>query len=198
MHVCKGGQISEVGDKFPRKFGPRGPYFLGNLARGRQIFGGAKFPVTPVKFIVTYQTKKVSYFLSKKDKIPDSERNNLVYEFSCPGCSATYIGKTVRSLRTRLSEHAKLNTSAVSEHLTTCEHARHIADLHNLYDNVNDLNPDKPFNDYELITNNTKILQSLQHTNSNILLFLEALHIKFKRPALNNGLKASKELMLFL
>ena len=101
-------------------------------------------------------------------------------------------------MQTRLAEHAKLNTSAVSEHLTTCEHARHIADLHNLYDNVNDLNPDKPFSDYELITNHTKILQSLQHTNSNILLFLEALHIKFKRPALNNGLKASKELMLFL
>ena len=51
---------------------------------------------------------------------------------------------------------------------------------------------------YELITNSTKILQSLQHTNSNILLFLEALHIKFKRQALNNGLKASKEQMLFL
>ena len=88
----------------------------------------------------------------------------------------------------------KIYTSAVSEHLTTCEHARHIADLHNLYDNVNDLNPDKPFSDYELITNNTKIPQSLQNTNYNILLFLEAL----KRPALNNGLKASKELMLFL
>ena len=38
MHVCKGGQISEVGAKFPRKYGPR----------GGQIFGGAKFPVTSV------------------------------------------------------------------------------------------------------------------------------------------------------
>ena len=146
----------------------------------------------PAKFIVIYQTKKVSYFLSKKDKIPDFERNDLVYEFSCPGCSATYIGKTVRNLRTWLTEHAKLNTSAVSEHLTTREQAGHITDLQNLYANVNDLNPDKPF------TNNTKILQSLQHTNFNILLFLEALHIKFKRPALNNGLKALKQLMLFL
>ena len=80
----------------------------------------------PAKFIVIYQTKKVTYFLSKKDKIPDLERNDLVYEFSCPGCSATYIGKTVRNLRTRSTEHAKLNTSAVSEPLTTCEHARHI------------------------------------------------------------------------
>ena len=44
----------------------------------------------------------------------------------------------------------------------------------------------------------SKLWKLVQHTNSNILLFLEALHIKFKRPALNNGLKASKELMLFL
>ena len=84
------------------------------------------------------------------------------------------------------------------EHLKTCEHARHITDLYNLYDNINDLNPDKPFSNYELIANNTKILQSLQHTNSNILLFLEALYIKFKRPTLNSGLKALKELMLFV
>ena len=105
----------------------------------RRVFGQKANPqitthlTKPVKFIVIYQTKKVSYFLSKKDKIPDLERNDLVYEFSCPGCSATYIGKTVRNLRTRLTKHAKSNTSAVSEHLTTCEHARHIADLHNLY-----------------------------------------------------------------
>ena len=170
-------------------------YRLSNFYRLRKIRKLQRNLTKPVKFIVIYQTKKVSYFLSKKDKIPDLERNDLVYEFSCPGCSATYIGKTVRNLRTRLTEHAKLNTSAVSEHLTTCEHARHIADLHNLY-NVNDLNPDKPFSNYELLTNNTKILQSLQHTNSNI--FLEALHMKFKRSALNNDLKASKELMLFL
>lgn len=41
------------------------------------------------------------------------------------------IDKTVRNLRTRLSEHAKFNSSAISEHLTTCEHAKHITDLHN-------------------------------------------------------------------
>ena len=179
--------ISKIWVRIPF-LGKQGEYLVKKLIRKLQ-----RNLTKPVK-----GTKKVSYFLSKKDKIPDLERNDLVYEFSCPGCSATYIGKTVRNLRTRLSEHAKLNTSAVSEHLTTCKHARHIADLHNLYDNVNDLNPDKPFNDYELITNNINILQSLQHTNSNILLYLEALHIKFKMPTLNNGLKASKELMLFL
>ena len=41
MHVCKGGQISEVGAKFPRKFGPKGPNFR-----------GARFPVTPAIIVV--------------------------------------------------------------------------------------------------------------------------------------------------
>ena len=49
------------------------------------------------------------------------------HKLSCPGCLATYIlVKTVQNLRTRLTKHAKFNTSTVSEHLTTCEHARHI------------------------------------------------------------------------
>ena len=149
--------ISKIWVRIPF-LGKQGEYLVKKLIRKLQ-----RNLTKPVKFIVIYQTKRSrTYFLFKKDKIPDSERNDLVYEFSCPGCSATYIGKTVGNLQTRLIERVKkLNTSAVSEHLTTCEHARHIADLHNLYDNVNDLSPDKPFSDYELITNNTKILQSL-------------------------------------
>ena len=41
----------------------------------------------PVKSVVLYQTKKISYFLPKKDKVPDLQRSNLIYEFTCPGCS---------------------------------------------------------------------------------------------------------------
>ena len=48
-----------------------------------------------------------------------------------------------------------------------------------------------------IIQNNTRILHSLKFSNSNLLLFLEALHIKFKKPELNSGLKASKELVVF-
>ena len=48
----------------------------------------------PVKFIVVYQTKKVSYFLSNKDKIPDVSRNSIIYEITCPGCNRRYVGKT--------------------------------------------------------------------------------------------------------
>ena len=56
----------------------------------------------------------------------------------------------------------------------------YIIDLHYLYDNVNELKLEKPFTNYELITKNTKIPQSLQHTNSNFLLLQEALHMKIE------------------
>ena len=60
-----------------------------------------------VNFIVIYDTKKFSYFLSNKDKIPNLSKSNaaLVYEVKCPGCSATYIGKSERCLQSRLSKH---------------------------------------------------------------------------------------------
>ena len=98
----------------------------------------------PVEFIVTYQTKKVSYFLPKKDKIPDLSRSNLVYQFTWPGSSKAYIGKTERNLATRLSEHSDPLKSAISKHLTDCEHANFILDLNNLHDNLNNSDIHQP------------------------------------------------------
>ena len=111
----------------------------------------------------------------------------------------SYIDKTLRNLRTRLTEHAKADTanSAISDHLSTCDNAKYLINNANLYDNLNDIHTDKPFSHQYFITNNTNILSSLKHSNSNLLLFLEALHIKYKQSKLNNGLKASKELILF-
>ena len=60
--------------------------------------------IQPVEFVVIYDTKKISYFLPKKDKIPNSSRSNIVYEFTCPGCDSFYIIKTERNLATRLSD----------------------------------------------------------------------------------------------
>ena len=125
----------------------------------------------PVKFIVIYQTKKVSYFLSKKDKIPDLSRSNLVYQFTCPGCSKAYIGKTERNLATRLSEHSDPLKSAISKHLTDCEHANFILDLNNLYDNLSNSDihqPDTSFTHLDLLRTNTKILHSLQNNITQI------------------------------
>ena len=39
----------------------------------------------PVKFIVLYHTKKVSYFTSNNEKIPELARSNVVYKISYAG-----------------------------------------------------------------------------------------------------------------
>ena len=44
----------------------------------------------PINFIVIYNTKKISYFVSNKDSVPNLSRSNLVYQFTCPGCNSKY------------------------------------------------------------------------------------------------------------
>ena len=139
----------------------------------------------------------------KKDKIPNTLRSNLVYEFTCPGCNSSYIGKTERNLAIRLSEHSDTQKSSISKHLSECEHANYILNLNRIFDNFNDINdkdtnkPDTPLSHHNLIMANTQTLHTLKHTNSNLLLFLEALYITHRNPVLNNGLRASKELVVF-
>ena len=63
-----GGQISDGGAIFPRKYGPGGTNFLGNLARGAKFSGGGKFPVTPVQRRRTGNQKKKSARLGDKTR----------------------------------------------------------------------------------------------------------------------------------
>ena len=91
--------------------------------------------------------------------------------------------------------------SSISKHLSECEHANYI--LNHIFDNLNDINdsdtnkPDTPLSFHNLIQADTQTLHTLKHTNSNLPLFPEALYIKYRKPVLNIGLKASKELVLF-
>ena len=155
-----------------------------------------------VKIIVVYQTKKTSFFLSNNDKIPDSCKANVVYRFSCPGCGHSYMGKTERSLETRLSEHANINsykTSAITQHLLNCPDALYLANLNAFPDlDSSEEFPDKIHCPSSLVYNNSKIIFSCKHNNPNQLFILEALLIKRKMPELNCGLKASTQLSLFL
>ena len=157
-----------------------------------------------VKIIVVYQTKKTPFFLPNKDKIPDSNKanSNVVYEFSCPGCGHSYIGKTECSLETRLSEHANINsykTSAITQHLVNCPDALYLANLNSFPDlDSSDEFSNKMRYPTSLVYTSSKILYSCKYSNPNQLLILEALLIKRKLPELNCGLKASKQLSLFL
>ena len=87
-------QNSSINNNLP-KIWIRIPYF------GKQSENLVKFCISKiccqltnqVKFVIIYNTEKVLYFTSTKDKIPELSRNNVVSQITCPGCSKTYIGK---------------------------------------------------------------------------------------------------------
>ena len=88
----------------------------------------------PVKFVVIYDTKKISYFLPKIEKIPNSSCSNIVYEFTCLGCNSSFISKTERNLAIHTQIH---KDSSISKHLSECEHANYILNLNQNFDNLN-------------------------------------------------------------
>ena len=72
----------------------------------------------------------VGSFFRVKDSIPCSQRSKVVYKYTCDVCKASYIGKTMRTLATRIAEHSGMSIrtgnllssppySAIREHLET-------------------------------------------------------------------------------
>ncbi|EZA48463.1 hypothetical protein X777_13796 [Ooceraea biroi] len=63
-----------------------------------------------------------------KDVLPVNVRTDVVYELSCMNCNATYVGKTSRQLKIRISEHKnhiRRNTdthSVITEHRLALNH----------------------------------------------------------------------------
>ena len=121
-----------------------------------------------------------------------------MYHFKCPGCCASYVGKTERTLHERCIEHGwKDKNSAILTHINDCDGVKHIKNLMSintpLFADV--ITPDHRDININIVKNNVQVIDS--HKNWNVLLYKEALKIKELKPLLNNGLKASKELDLF-
>ena len=73
------------------------------------------------------KTTKMLFFTSTKDKTPSLSQLYVVYMFTCPGFSCSYIGKMELILHERTEEHAYPNKksnkqSAIYEHLSICLH----------------------------------------------------------------------------
>ena len=48
----------------------------------------------PVKFIIIYDTKKISYFTSNKDKVPAFSRNKVIYQITILGATNLRQGRS--------------------------------------------------------------------------------------------------------
>ena len=146
-----------------------------------------------IVFRIQLQTTKLSFFSSNKDKTPLLSDSNVIYQFSCPACCSSYIGKTESTLFNRTREHAWTDQkSAINKHFNTCLAWKHIAGLF-------EIETEEGINKREFQINtvrqNTKIIK--RSDNWLKLAYQESLAIKEQKPALNNGIKSCKELALF-
>ena len=86
------------------------------------------------KLRVIFQTNnRLKNYFCLKDFVPEALRSSLIYKFLCGSCTASYIGKTYRHFKVRVSEHQGVfpNTSkpvkgtlstSVKDHMLVCNH----------------------------------------------------------------------------
>ena len=119
----------------------------------------------------------------------------------CPGCSANYVGKTERTLyEINVGDAWNVNDSVFNVHLKQCKGVQHMLIIDKLTlplfsDSIVDDAHDPRTSRINLVQMNTRIIDC--HKTWNIFLLKGAIKIKEKKPILNTGLKASKELQLF-
>ena len=77
---------------------------------------------TDIKFVISYNTKKILHCCSVKDKIPVVQRSSVVYQITCPGCLKRYVGKTDRCFHIRMNEHGRKPDQPMHRHLQNCSY----------------------------------------------------------------------------
>ena len=134
------------------------------------------YPKLKLEVIFT-SPKRISFLFRFKDKLPSLICSSVVYRYRCPGCHASYYGKTTRNLVVRCREHLGINKagqkiksspSAIGDHISKSGH-------------------DASLENFEIIS---------RTVNSFDLLIHESLLILRDRPMLNSQL-SSISLALF-
>ena len=65
-----------------------------------------------------------------KGSIPKFLQSSVVYQFTCAGCNACYIGKAKSHLKTRIEEHlGKEKNSQILKHLLENPHCRQVSNF---------------------------------------------------------------------
>ena len=130
--------------------------------------------------------------------VPASQKANVIDKLVCPGCSQQYIGKTDRSLAFRLCEHARREEQPMYQHVSNCENFKETVSFCELPNLI----CDPPESDFKEHIFNQALRTNFEIINSNDnwlhLAFLDAFYINNFKPSINEGIKASKELDLFL
>ena len=150
-----------------------------------------------LRFRTVYTTTKLSDFCGVKDKLPEEQKNNVIYSIKCPACGNSYIGKTDCCFDVRMQEHGTKPEQPMYEHMSKCEAFNYITKLHALPDIENNdvVNINWRAHVYETVINNSRVLKTSRDWLE--LCYLESFMIKKHKPMINIGIRAAKELQLF-
>ena len=86
------------------------------------------------KLRVIFQTNnKLRNYFRFKYFVPETLRSSLIYKFSCRSCTASYIGKTYKHFKVKVSEHQGVSprtgkpvkgalSSSVRDQMLVCDH----------------------------------------------------------------------------
>ena len=135
-----------------------------------------------VVFKILYDVCKIELFCNTEDRTPNINQSFVVYEFTCPGCSANYVGKTERTLHERCVEHARNDQNSIlKNHLDQCVEMQYLLNITSLgpalfSSDSNIGNADNRNSCINFVIDNTNLIDC--YKNFNILLFKEALKIK--------------------
>ena len=71
---------------------------------------------------------KIRSMFSVKDPVPFHLRSRDLYQLTCAGCNACYVGETFRHISTRIREHlGRDRTSHIFQHLQNSEESRRLS-----------------------------------------------------------------------
>ena len=146
---------------------------------------------------VIHNTTKISDFCSVKDKIPEEQKNDVIYKIKCPGCGENYIGKTDCCFGVRMHEQGNKTDQPMFTHLNNCEEFGYVTNLH-AFPDVNDdmvAGFNKLAHFSEAVLNSSRIIKSSRNWLE--LCYLESFMIKKHKSSINDGIKATRELKLF-
>ena len=141
-----------------------------NSSMRREILDlvGRFFPQINVNLIFC-NNFSVSSFFNYKDKVSSEVLGDVVYEFKCSHCSASYVGETSRHFYTRVSEHLGISPRTGRPYLNSPNS--------NIYRHFLETG-------HSIDRDNFKILK---HCENNFeLKTMESIFIHAKKPSLNN------------
>ena len=118
-------------------------------------------------------------YFSFKDVVPEPLRSCQIYKFMCRSCNASYVGKTFRHMKVRVSEHQGVSPR-------TGKHLKGTLSIF-MRDHMHDYNHMVAWDEF-------KVLE--RDSNHWLLGIKESLFINRDRPSLNKNIH-SQELFLF-